>query len=248
MNEKIFLQNPLVAFSQVEDGNMSFKYASDKNIVKQNRQNFLQLLNVKPEACVALELVHGDKIVEVSKTMIGKGILDPKKSLRADGIVAKGKGVFLWMVVADCVPVVFYDTEKKVVALVHAGWPSTQKKLPAKMTELLFEKYGVRSQSLQVVLGPYISKESYTFEDGFEGNKKKWGKFLEVDDKGILHVDVGGFVKKQCLQGGVLPENILDLSIDTLKDEKYPSHRRSQMLGLPEERFGVVAGFPRKQS
>ena len=45
-----------------------------------------------------------------------------KKKIIADAIITREKGVALGVVTADCVPILLFDYENKIVGCIHAGW------------------------------------------------------------------------------------------------------------------------------
>ena len=62
---------------------------------------------------------------------------------------------------ADCVPIMIYDPEKKVIALVHAGWKGVALDAPGKAVKALGENFSSIPADLTVGLGPAICAECY---------------------------------------------------------------------------------------
>lgn len=67
------------------------------------------------------------------------------------------KNKFLVVKTADCVPVIFYDPVKKVVAVCHAGWRGTL----LKVTQKTIKKFGSDPKNIIAVLGPHICPKCY---------------------------------------------------------------------------------------
>ena len=64
------------------------------------------------------------RIVTVEEA--GRGALDRESRIPAtDALVTNQPGICLMVLSADCVPVLLFEPEKRVVAAVHAGWRGT---------------------------------------------------------------------------------------------------------------------------
>ncbi len=223
----------IIGVSTVADGNMSVNWG-DEEIVSSNREQFLQKLGIKIEDCVKASLLSGTEIWVV-------GNEDKGKMFECDALVTTEKGLPLWMVVGDCLPVVIYDPVIYVVALVHLGWRGVDGKLVNKVIKLL-SGLGSQTKDLEIWIGPGIRRESYIWEPEVVVQKDDplWMPFLE-NRNGMTHIDLLGYVKTQLIDSGVRSENIEDSGIDTGSDPNYFSHYRSIRTGQPEGRFAVVA-------
>lgn len=194
----------------------------DKVIVNSNRRKFLGKLGLRLEDCVFMSLNHGTDIGEV-------GIKDEGQTFGCDAMVTRDKGVVLFMLTADCFPVVVYDIKK--VALVHLGYKNAGVGLIQKVLKM-FDK------DISVFVGPGIRRESYIFEDVVQKDDPQWQPFLEKTSDGKWMVDLAGFIRKQTGEMGVT--NIEDCGIDTAKDLNYFSHYRAVRSREPEGRFATV--------
>ena len=230
---EIKMKGVVLGVSRVADGNMSLNWGEQVDVLK-NRQRFLEKFGVRLEDCVTMSLIHGVKIVRVGKDDCGK-------MLELDGLVTDAIGVGLFMVTADCFPVVVFDPVKKVLAMAHAGKVGVGRKIITKLIEML-NKSGSKSGDLQVWIGPGIRKESYRWwekEKVKEKSDSDWQPFLETID-GVIHIDVLGYIRKQLADSGVKDQNIEDCGIDTVVDINFFSHYRSGQTGEKEGRFATV--------
>ncbi len=80
---------------------------------------------------------------------------------KADAIVTNKPEITLFMRFADCVPVFFYEPEKKVVAIAHAGWQGTVKNIVAQTVQTMQDHYGCRIENIHVGIGPSIGPDHY---------------------------------------------------------------------------------------
>jgi len=222
-------------------GNMSFLHG-EADEVRQNRAKFFQDLKVEPQKVVVASLVHGDKIVQVDESSRGAGIDDPKTSLEGDTLVTDKPDTYLFMVVADCLALFYYDQVKKVVALAHAGWRGVDQRVPEKTVKYLVEQYGSQPSDILVGMPPTLQKESACFQQLHQNDSLDWSGYItRVGDK--YCIDSPQFAFDQLCSAGIPEDNIERSIIDTRTNPEYFSHRRSVEENLPEQRFGCLIGF-----
>ncbi len=65
------------------------------------------------------------------------------------------------VMVADCVPILLYDPEKRVAAAVHAGWKGTLDGVAANAVELMRTEFGADPARLIAGIGPGIGPACY---------------------------------------------------------------------------------------
>ncbi len=78
-----------------------------------------------------------------------------------DALITNEPGLFICVQTADCVPVLIYDTQKSVVAAVHAGWRGTVSKIVQKTILKMTEKFDCNPDDLVVGIGPSIHMHAY---------------------------------------------------------------------------------------
>jgi len=222
--------------STIADGNMSLKWGEQEE-VQRNRKKFLNKIGIKQADCVFTNLVHGDEILNLSSA-------NKEKTLEADGFITIEEGLAIFMLTGDCLPVVYFDSHKKILGLAHLGWRGTDKRLAGKMVDNLVE-LGVNPHELKVWIGPGARKDSYLrYGSGVASFRNTidldaWQNFLQVHgDK--LSVDLEGYVKHQLEAKGVLTENIEVSPVDTIQNENYFSQFRSDKQNMPQGRFATV--------
>ncbi len=218
--------------SNMQDGNMSENWGRFEE-VEENRIKFVNKLGINWKDVVLGSLLSGAEINEVKKH--DKGVY-----FEGDGLITRAAGLGLWMVVGDCFPVIMYEPEMKILALVHLGYKGIDLKLAEKMIAKMAEAGG-NVDNIQVWIGPGARKDSYIWEpdEVVQRRMPDWQEFLETR-QGRMHVDLAGYLKKQLVISGIKKTNIEDSGIDTISDKRYFSHYRSKRTGEPEGRFGVV--------
>ena len=83
------------------------------------------------------------------------------ESRPADGHATSTPGVLLAVTVADCVPVYLVDPERRVVALLHAGWRGIAGGIMAEGVRTLHTRFASDAAHLYAHLGPAICGTCY---------------------------------------------------------------------------------------
>lgn len=81
--------------------------------------------------------------------------------VQADILLTDRPEVTLYMRFADCVPILFHDPKKGVVALAHAGWLGTVRGAAAAAVRIMRERYSSKPQNILAAIGPSIGPDHY---------------------------------------------------------------------------------------
>lgn len=245
--ELLKFPNLFHAFSTKDDGNMAnaiLGKVSDFGEVSENREKFLASLNISANETICMLVVHGDGVKVAEKFDAGKSISGCKFATKVDGLVTNEKGLYLFLLVADCLPIILYDPIKSALGLVHAGWKGADLEIVKKVIGRLRDLYNTKSKDLIVGIGPAARKDSFIKENPSQKDSPRWENFLEQIDDTHYKVDFVGLCKKQIIDSGVLERNIFDCGIDTVTDERFYSHVREGKLPLSKQgRFACVVGL-----
>src|ERR1044071_6604629 len=95
-------------------------------------------------------------------------------------MITSTPGIFLGVLTADCVPMLFVAPEEKVVAAVHAGWRGTLAGIAEKAVGQLVEKHGASLQEIEIAVGPAIGSCCYEVgRDVLDPMQARWGSLAE---------------------------------------------------------------------
>lgn len=78
-----------------------------------------------------------------------------------DALITNEPGLFVCVQTADCVPILLYDPQKRVVAAVHAGWRGTVSKIAMKTIRQMTEKFDCQPSDIVAGIGPSIHMHAY---------------------------------------------------------------------------------------
>ena len=191
-------------FSTTEDGNLSYLVDDLKQNVDKNRQTVANIMEYKNEDLVYMNQVHGNNVQIVDKN-------SPKIIENCDGIITKEKNLPLMVMVADCIPILFFDEIQGVIAAVHAGRNSTFLKIAQITANKMINELGCNANNIKVIFGPSIHSCCYEVSDELLnivktsfGEKFCIGKNIDLqginikllEEVGIRHINVSNICTK----------------------------------------------------
>lgn len=237
--DKLSVFNGLLHFTSCSgdrvNSNLGFVEWAEPGRVLNNRRRMAEAVGFKLECMVVGQQIHSSNIAVVRETDAGKGAKEnASRLLSTDALVTNKRNICLMVMTADCVPVLLFDPEKKVIAAIHAGWRGTVGGIVDKTIDLMNREYRVNPENLVAAIGPSIGK--CCFEVG-EEVKDAFGKY-DADCSGFVsggkeagkyQVDLREANRLQLLKAGVLDERIevADKCTCCLHEEFY-SYRYDQ--------------------
>lgn len=203
--------------------NLAFHVGDNPEYVKKNRELLQEELGISK--LVFMEQVHGDKVV-----LIQNGDEEPT----CDAMITQRSDTALAVMVADCIPILFYDAVHQAIGVAHAGRVGSLLHVGQKCALAMGEHFGTKMSELRIFMGPSIHACCYEVGKeaiaGFE-------KYTHLqDDKYFL--DLQSYNVDAFISIGVKPEHIEISQECSCGDENYFSYRRDKVTG----RFvGVIA-------
>lgn len=207
--------------------------------VLSNRAKVANYLGVDTNKITCASQVHGLNCVYVDEKIAGTGANRIPENLDCDALYTDKKGIPLFLLVADCVPVLLYDAVHRVVAVVHAGWRGAIGHLPVLTLDAMNNKFGTKIEDCYAYLGPSIGGESFEVSEDLaqqfiaEGKKiglvsndiVKWKRRSSKDIE-TPHVNLWNFICQDLQQKGMIFENITTTTTDSLENKHCFSYRR----------------------
>ena len=87
---------------------------------------------------------------------------EPGRPEATDAVITDRPGLCVCVKTADCIPVLLYDTRKRVVAAVHAGWRGTVSRIVSKTIKRM---QPLKPEDIHAIIGPGISLEQFEVGD-----------------------------------------------------------------------------------
>lgn len=189
----------------------------------------LEQFGIKETDIAACKQVHGKEILLADA---------PGKREGFDAVITNTKGVFAAVSVADCTPVLIYDSTTHAVAAIHAGWRGTVLEIVSATLKKMKTELGTETKNCFAYIGTCISECS--FEVGEEVAAQFNTAFVQWNkDKQKHFVDLKKANKAQLLDAGV-PVRQIEVSpfCTVLNNDEFFSYRKEN--GAPGRMMGVI--------
>lgn len=141
--------------------NLSFMRGDEYENVRDNHRLFAEAVGYNYEDTVFSDQVHDTRIAYVTEKDKGLGMHGEKGLEGMDGLVTDIPDIPLMTFYADCVPLLFYDPVKRVIASSHSGWRGTVAGMGRITTEYLCNNMGCKRENIIAVIGPSICMDCY---------------------------------------------------------------------------------------
>lgn len=130
--------------------------------VLQNRQILSDAVGIPQEFFVMAHQVHGTNVEVIHKDRRGAGAFSRHNAIPStDAMITNESEICLFVMGADCVPLLFFDPVKLVVGAAHAGWRGTVNKVSAATVRKMQETFNCNPQDILVAVGPSIGPCCY---------------------------------------------------------------------------------------
>jgi polyphenol oxidase len=184
--------------------------------VEANRKYFFEQLGFTTEEVVFSHQIHGAEILKVTKAGNYEGF---------DAQITNTIGICLAVSIADCTPILIYDSKKNALGAVHAGWRGTAAQIVLKTLQKMNTEYGTNPENCLAYIGACISAEN--FEVGIDVADNFDNSFKKLDEvKNKYFVDLKAANKSQLLAFGI-PDSQIEVSeyCTVANNDLFFSHR-----------------------
>ncbi len=157
-------------------------------------------LGTMPERIVSARQTHSCEVATIDTPAELDGV---------DGIVCATPGITVGVHTADCVPIVMFAPEARVIAAVHSGWRGTVGRIAARAVDRMKDA-GASPGDIHAAMGPCICT------DCFEVGAEVAAEFVNAGLSHCIacnygekpHINLPEAVKSTLIAAGVRAENI----------------------------------------
>lgn len=211
-----------------ESLNLAYHVGDEKINVDKNRK-IVQDIFAPNKEIIWMNQIHSDIILDTNTRENKDGFLGT-----ADALVCAQKNVLCMVMVADCNPILIYDQNRQVFALIHAGREGLVKSIIHKTITKMIDDYQSKPQDMLVFVGASIRKCCYEISKDLA---LSFDKSHLIIKNSTYKLDLISLVKSQLKQCNILSENIEILPTCSCCEESLFSYRREQTTG----RFALLA-------
>ena len=209
-----------VSVAPYDSLNLGDHVGDNPDHVRENRRRVAHVLGA--DRLVIVRQVHGAHVLNA---------VDATPESEADALLSDSGDDALAILVADCVPILLFESDSTRVCLVHAGWRGLRAGVIAKALEHL------HPASVHAFLGPSISPARYQVGPEVAIHFKDVPNALTPDEGDRSRLDLRLVAASQLRAAGVDDEHISIASQATDGGAVFFSDREQRPCG----RFGLVA-------
>lgn len=211
-----------IAVSKIQDGSMRFfadAADSGEYEIIENQTRLIKTIGLSPDQTARVRTVYGERTnfteyyavddsqadnAGSSLNVAQLNITRPEAEiLVSDGLATRSSEIGFLLPLADCLGIVFYDPEQKVLGLLHAGRHNVEQDGPRRFVEFLGREFGSRPEDLIVYFSPCAQNFKITKLGG-----------AKLPEAAIASLE----------KSGVLLRNITRAPEDTVASPDFPSH------------------------
>lgn len=209
--------------------NLSTRVGDDEHSVNINRLRLCRVMSIEPGMVAQAQLVHGNHI-EIITEQSPKGF--SYKAPTTDGLVTDVAHVPLFIPVADCAAVAFFDPQQHVIGMLHAGWKGVVHRIIPTMVETMSTVYGSNPSNILVGVSPCLGPCCYEVREDFihpftEIFPTKVEDFFIPQADDTIHFDMWAALRWQLVESGITHFEGPTICTACRVDEFY-SHRKER--------------------
>lgn len=214
-----------------ESLNLGPSRGDDPDHVRENYRRFFAAIGADGKQLAMTNQVHGGVVRTVTTADLRTDPYD-KPAYEADGLMTDLPGVALVIYSADCIPILFYDPVRRVIAAVHAGWRGTAAGIAAAAVERMRDVYGCDPKDILAAIGPGIGPDCFeTHEDVPNAMTAALSTavlcHIRIKENGKFAVDLKNINAMRLEQAGLEADHIAVSSLCTAcHPELFWSHRK----------------------
>lgn len=186
-----------------------------------NYETLCNNLNIQINSLVKTNQKHTNEIKIVEKKFnTNKPDFNIEAYKDTDGLITNKSHFVLSTTNADCILLLMFDPNKKVIANIHSGWKGTLQRISTNAVEKMCNIYGSNPRDIIVCMCPSIRKCHFEVEkdvkDLFENEFKDIQMCEIIEEKSSnkkWNIDTIQINKQILQRKGIKPENIVDSGI-----------------------------------
>ena len=168
-----------------------------------NRRRVLRALGLEHPTLSVVRQVHGNAVCIVDSDTLTHRL----DGVCADALVTDLRGIPLGVLIADCLPVILYSSQPRVLAVVHAGRLGTYHRVVPAALDVMKTRFGVSPSQVHAILGPAIGDCCYRLDaqavTPFQDRFPDWEAYFISQDPGYWTMSLTRANQAQLQAAGV---------------------------------------------
>ncbi|MCP4622351.1 MAG: peptidoglycan editing factor PgeF [bacterium] len=214
--------------------NVTVGIGDEEDAVIRNRNIIARSMETKK--LVFTRQIHGNQVAVLGPENRGPGNYPAGESGTADALVTNVSQKYLVIQVADCQPVLMYDTNRQVAANVHSGWRGSITNIIGRTVKAMQQHFDCNPEDIQAGIGPSLGPCCAEFINYKDEIPQAYWQYKDPDH----HFDFWSISRDQLIGAGVPVKNIEISRICTrCRKQDFFSYRAEKTTG----RFAAVIGI-----
>jgi YfiH family protein len=217
--------------------NLSFNVGDQVDTVTRNRKLLADSMQVQEDKLLFPQQCHSGNVYVADSSTVNSDLS------AIDALVCSQHNLSVGVLAADCIPILLFDPEKKVIGAVHSGWKGTVKDIAGKTIKIMQDYFGCNPCNIIGGIGPGISSLHYEVgQDVLLEFKNKQPDTLKYFSSKLpeekYNVDLQEINKHYLLRAGLVESKIEIKRLCTYSNEKLLFSARRD--GFNTGRFAAV--------
>ncbi len=210
--------------------NLGYGAGDQHSHVDANRAAVARAFGLEPHLLLTVSQVHGSEILVIDQP---NPDVSHFQRVDCDAIITNQRQILIGILVADCFPVILYDSQQQVSAVIHLGWRGTAAGLLGRTVSAMQTLFGARTEEIRAAVGPGIGAHSYEVDrpvrDAFRQGVGDWQNIASEVRLGHWQLDLQKSILLQLAATGIARENVDCVAACTCcHRETFFSYRRDQ--------------------
>ncbi|MBW2342342.1 MAG: peptidoglycan editing factor PgeF [Deltaproteobacteria bacterium] len=142
--------------------NLGLNVGDDPEKVMKNRKRLGATMRIPLHHLTIGQQIHSGNVAVISKKLRGKGCSHHDEAVKdTDAMVTNVPNICLLILVADCVPMLFFDPVRNVIGVAHAGWKGTLQSIAFHTVRAMENGFGSSRHNIIAAMGPSIGPCCY---------------------------------------------------------------------------------------
>jgi YfiH family protein len=174
-----------------------------------NRELLCKATGVEVDAMTIAQLVQGTHIEVVKSSSRGLSAAEKAQHfVDTDGLITNSADIPLFIFIADCAALSFFDPKRNVIGIGHAGWRGAVGGIARKMVEAMNAAFDCNPADILVGISPSIGPCCYQVREdvfaAFQGAyPEQASSFFVQQPDGSLHLDMWKALTCQLHSSGI---------------------------------------------
>lgn len=190
-------------FTTKSEGNVAFHVNDILSVVLKNHENLAHRLRYDKKTLVHMKQIHSNSVHRVNEN----DCFDTP--VTCDALITNKCNTPLMVMVADCSPILFYDTVNKVIAVAHAGRAGAFTNIVQNVLDSFTKEFNSKAENILVSIGASIGKCCYEVgSEIYDETKALHLEYAIIKKENSYYLDISSILHTQLLEAGILSENI----------------------------------------